>query len=225
MNYPLRAAVLDFAHYRIDAYQLRDFLISQQMNYPKPMYYCLMNLLGSHDMERLRSNLAVDVVIKSLSREEQLKLSFSPAALQRAIVLEKLCAQLIYSLPGMPSLYYGDEQGMCGVSDPFNRLPFKEGERELHDFYADIAKRRKANTVLQTGQADFAACSADVLTVLRYVTEGVDAFGIPCENGVWLTVINRGEEEAEYTADCSAAGLGTVSGSIAPMSAETIRLA
>ncbi len=224
MNYPLRSAVLDFAHFRTDAYQLRDFLISQQMNYPKPMYYCLMNLLGSHDMERLRSNLAVDVVIKSLSREEQLKLNFSPAALERALVLEKLCAELIYSLPGMPSLYYGDEQGMCGVSDPFNRQPFKEGERELHDFYAHIAKRRKANAVLQTGQAQFAACSADVLTVLRYVTNGADAFGIPCENGAYLTVINRGGEEARYTADCSATGIGNVSGSIAPMSAETIRL-
>jgi len=224
MNYPLRTAVLDFAHFRTDAYQLRDFLIAQQMNYPKPMYYTLMNLLGSHDVERLRSNLAVDVAIKSLSREDQLKIHFSPEALERALLLEKLCAELIYSMPGMPSLYYGDEQGMCGVGDPFNRLPFKEGEQELHDYYARIANRRRNSPVLQTGEALFSACSADVLTVLRFVCDGADAFGVPCENGAYLTVINRGGEEAVYTADCSAAGLGAVGGRIAPMSAETIKL-
>ena len=36
MNYPLRSAVLSFMHGWSDAYGLRDFLISQQMNYPKP---------------------------------------------------------------------------------------------------------------------------------------------------------------------------------------------
>ena len=76
MNYPFRTAVLRFAHRWIDAYALRDFLRGQQMNYPKPLYYSLMNLLGSHDVDRLRSALAADVVIRDLKREEQLLLSF-----------------------------------------------------------------------------------------------------------------------------------------------------
>ena len=133
MNYPLRVAALDFIHYRQDAYGLRNFLISQQMNYPKPMYYSLMNLLGSHDVDRLRNALAVSVNIRSLPRDEQLRLHFSEEAMAKALDYERLCAALQFSIPGVPSIYYGDEQGMAGVNDPFNRCVFKEGEKELHD--------------------------------------------------------------------------------------------
>jgi len=224
MNYPFREAALNFAHFRWDAYKLRDFLISQQLNYPQPMYYSLMNLLGSHDVERVRTNLATDVIIKQLPREKQLELEFTEGQLKRATALERLCAALQYSIPGIPSLYYGDEQGMCGVCDPFNRLPFTEGDAVLHDYYMAIAKLRKSNPVLQTGHARFMALSADVAAVLRYVTDGKDAFGKECENGAYLTVINRSEESFSYTADCSDAGIKRLSGKIAPLSAEIIRI-
>ncbi|MBQ9721332.1 MAG: glycoside hydrolase family 13 protein, partial [Oscillospiraceae bacterium] len=87
MNYPLRKHILRFAHGWLDAYTLRDFLIDQQMNYPKPLYYSLMNLLGSHDVERLRSALASDRVIKDYSREEQRKMQFDEQALEKAVAL------------------------------------------------------------------------------------------------------------------------------------------
>ena len=224
MNYPLRVAALDFIHHRQDAYALRNFLVSQQMNYPKPMYYALMNLLGSHDVDRLRNALAVSVNLRSLPREEQVKLHFSDKAMEKALSYERLCAALQFSIPGVPSIYYGDEQGMAGVNDPFNRGVFKEGDKPLHDFYAELAKQRNAAPALSTGHAQFMTACRDVLLILRYITDGKDAFGEPAENGVYLTVINRGEKSYEFTADCSAAGLEPYSGSIAPVSAEIIRL-
>ena len=224
MNYPFRQAVLDFAHRRIDAYGLRDFLRSQQMNYPAPLYYSLMNLLGSHDVDRLRSALATDTVIRELNREEQLRLIFTEEGLSRALVLEKLCAAIQFSIPGVPSIYYGDEQGMCGVCDPFNRLPFREGERELHDAYAAFAAARNAAPALATGYAEFQAANADVLLILRWIRDGKDLFGQTAEDGVYLTVVNRGDREASYLADCRAAGLDRAEGMIAPCSAETRRL-
>ena len=220
MNYPFRTAVLNFAHRRIDAFQLRDVLRSQQMNYPRPLYYSLMNLLGSHDTDRLRSALATDTVIRDLSREEQLKLQFTPERLKQAIRLEKLCAMIQFTVPGVPSIYYGDEQGMCGVCDPFNRAPFRVGERELHDWYASLAARRGAETALSTGGACFMAASADVLLILRWIEGGKDVFGEPAEDGVWLAVVNRGDKAADYRADCSAAGLGFVDGTIGPCAAQ-----
>lgn len=224
MNYPLRTAILDFAHGRINAYDLRDFLISQQLNYPKPFYYSLMNLLGSHDVERLRSNLATPLTIKALSREDQLKLRFSREDLDRAVVLEKLCAAIQFSLPGVPSIYYGDEQGMCGVGDPFNRGPFREDLAELHDEYARLSAQRNGAPALSTGEARFMAADQNVLVILRYICDGKDAFGLPAEDGVYLTVVNRSEKEVEYAADCSDVDLGVVWGKIGAMSAETIRL-
>ena len=224
MNYPLRSAILDFALGRSNAYVLRDFLISQQMNYPKPMYYSLMNLLGSHDVERLRSALATTVYIKSLPREEQLKLEFSPEALERATKLEKLCAAIQFSIPGVPSIYYGDEQGMCGVGDPFNRLPFRKGDRDLQMSYAALSRRRNANPALSTGEARFMAADQDVLVILRYIQDGKDVFGLPAKNGCFLVAVNRSEEEKEYSTECAPVRPGVRWGRIAPMSVQILEL-
>lgn len=224
MNYPLRSAVLDFVHGRSDAYGLREFFTGQQMNYPKPMYYSLMNLLGSHDVDRLRTALATPVHLRSLSREDQVKMEFSQEDLDKALVLERLCAVLQFAIPGVPSIYYGDEQGMCGVNDPFNRQPFKEGDRSLHDHYAKLAKLRNESAVLSTGEAEFMAVNKDVLLILRYISGGMDALGQNAQDGAYLAVVNRGEKAYSYAADCRSAGCGCYTGSIGPMSAEIIKL-
>lgn len=224
MNYPLRRTVLDFAHGRTDAYALRDFLLSQQMNYPRPLYYSLMNLLSSHDVERIVTALSTDRPLNALTREEQLALPIPAGAVIRAKRLERLCAAIQFSLPGVPSIYYGDEQGMAGVNDPFNRAPFREDDGELHDHYASLCRMRNENPALSTGEAVFSASSGDVLTILRYVNHNADVFGLPAENGAFLTVVNRGTESADYEMDCTLAGCGTVRGTAAAESAEIIRL-
>ena len=77
---------------------------------------------------------------------------------------------------------------------------------------------------MSTGEAEFAAFSQDVLTVLRYVNHGEDAFGQPCENGAYLLAVNRGEEAVEFAADCTAAGKGLVKLSVPPLSAKMFKL-
>ena len=226
MNYPLRDAALHFIHRRWDAYALRDFLIGQQMNTPRPMYYALMNLFGSHDTDRFRTALATEIYLRNLSREEQMKLSLSSEALDLALEREKLCAVMQFALPGVPSLYYGDEQGMTGVNDPFCRAPFQENPdcRSLHDRYAALAALRNAAPALSTGEARFMAASSELLLILRYIRGGRDAFGLPAEDGAYLAVINRGDRELPFEADCSDAGKGIVRGVAAPLSGEIIKL-
>ena len=224
MNYPFRNAVLAFARGQSSAYELRDFLIGQQMNYPKPFYYSLMNLLGTHDVDRIRTALSVNFDIRALSREDQVKLNIPQEALDRAVETEKLCALIQFAIPGVPSIYYGDEQGMCGVCDPFNRQPFKEGVRTLHDCYARLAAKRRSMDALSTGEAEFMAESADILMVLRYINNGADALGRPAGNGACLAVINRGEHDADFAADCTKAGCGIYSGTIAARSGQIFTL-
>ena len=225
MNYPLRAAVLDFVHGRISAYGLRDFLTAQQMNYPAPLYYSLMNLLGSHDVARLKTVLATPLDLRAMTREEQMAVEFSEADLKRAEAMERMCAALQFALPGVPSIYYGDEQGMEGVGDPFNRLPFREGDPELHDWYASLCAMRNASPALSVGHARFFAANSDVLLVLRYITDGKDVFGESAENGVFLCVLNRGITSRLYSADCSAAGIDSYVATAEAMSGRILRLA
>ncbi len=224
MNYPLRTAIADFAHNNCTAFELRDFLIGQQMNYPYPFYYALMNLLGSHDVPRLKTMLACPFNLRSLSRDEQLAVKFEPEALERAEKLEMICAALQFSLPGVPSIYYGDEQGMEGVGDPFNRQPFREGSRELHDCYQSLAALRRSAHALSTGMAQFFAPNRDVLLVLRYIKDGKDVFGCEKENGAWLCVINRADCDKSFCVDLSAAGLGMYNGVAQAFSGKIIRI-
>ena len=111
MNYPLRTAVMDFAHNNCSAYELRDFLIGQQMNYPYPFYYALMNLLGSHDVPRLKTVLACPFNLRALSREDQLAVPFTQEELARAEKQEMMCAALQFALPGVPSSTTGTSRG------------------------------------------------------------------------------------------------------------------
>ena len=225
MNYPLRAAVLDFVHGRSSAYGLRDFLTAQQMNYPMPLYYALMNLLGSHDVSRLKTALATPLDLRAMTREEQLKVQITDTDRKRAEAMERMVAALQFALPGVPSIYYGDEQGMEGVGDPFNRLPFRENDPDLHDWYAGLCAMRNAAPALSTGHARFFAASSDVLLVLRYITDGKDVFGESAENGVYLCVINRGPGPRVYNADCSAAGLAPYAATAEAMTGRILRLA
>ena len=79
MNYPFRGAVIDYLLEKSTALELRDFLCAQQGNYPKPMYYSLMNLLSSHDVERVRSVLAAGMYGDGLTRQQQASFRISDA--------------------------------------------------------------------------------------------------------------------------------------------------
>ena len=184
MNYPFRAAVISFARGESDAFALRDFLLSQQHNYPGPMYMALMNLLSSHDVERLHSALGADCALKSLDRASQAAFGLTPEQSEKADRLQKLCAAIQYCVPGVPCLYYGDEEGLDGAGDPFNRAPFEPSLGGLHNFYTELGRTRNGSEALKCGSAAFYAPSPDVLLILR------EAGGERV-----LCIANRGESE------------------------------
>lgn len=213
MNYPFRTEVLEFLHGKSSAFSLAAFLISQQMNYPKPFYLCLMNLLGSHDVERLRTALATDTVLKDLSREEQLAeekmISHDDWVLGGK--LERLAYVIAFSIPGVPSIYYGDEYGMTGTNDPFNRRPLGiKGIDDLRDFISMLSSRRTTHEALLSGDAFFLACDPDVLLILR-----------KSEKQSVLTVINRAKEKRSYHL---CLGGASVSGEVAALEWDSVLL-
>ena len=180
MNYPMRNALLGFALGSVDALQLATFLKLQQANYPAAMHRCLMNLLSSHDVERVRSVLALGRSLKDEDRAGQLRLTsaITPDQDRKGARLQRLVAALLYTIPGVPCLYYGDESGLQGGGDPFCRqtMPWGDASRagrsdcgeDLTRFYQDLGQVRKGSPVLRAGQTAYAAPASDVLCVLRW---------------------------------------------------------
>ena len=124
MNYPFRSALLDFLTFRSDSRALADFLLGQRLNYPPPLYFSLMNLISSHDVERARTALATRLDARSMTREQQAGFIVAPAQDERGASMQRLAAAMQFAVPGVPSVYYGDETGMNGLLDPFDRAPF-----------------------------------------------------------------------------------------------------
>ena len=175
-NYPLRDALLSFALGRTDAGALRDFLCAQKLSCPAPMYRCLMNLLGSRDTARARSILGSGSDGSELSREQQAAFALTPEQDARGRALQGLCAAVCFALPGMPAVYYGDEEGMQGLGDPFCRGTFRPGDAAMRETYAALARERGESALLRRGDAAFAAAGADCLLLLRYGPDGARLF-------------------------------------------------
>jgi glycosidase len=201
MNYPLRNELVDFLSGRKNAFAFKDFLVGQSLNYPAPMYFSLMNLLSTHDIERIHTALAAGIKTTDLTREQQAHFIVLPDQKERADRLQKLAAAVQFSLPGIPSIYYGDEVAMDGLKDPFNRETFRAGDEKMRLFYRKIAGLRKESDVLKTGAYSYFAVSGDVIGILRFVADGRDMFDVSCENGVYLTVVNRSAHAAHFAYD------------------------
>lgn len=169
MNYPLRRAIIDFALGKTSSFALRDFLLSQKMNYPEPLYYSLMNLLSSHDVERISTALGTGADMRGVPRERQLEIisSLSEERITEARLLHKLCAGIQYVLPGVPSLYYGDEEALTGGTDPFNRAPFEPTKMGLFSYYSKLGKIRNESNALKSGTLEIETPDPDVIILRR----------------------------------------------------------
>ena len=137
-----------------------------------------MNLLGSHDTKRIITKLAG--APQPQKREEQIRLTLSAAERKHGeeLVLAGMLLQLAF--PGAMAIYYGDELGMEGYEDPFNRRTYPWGAPE-GDFTARVRrliKLRASTPVLQTGFFEVLEADRQTIVMRRYLTErGEDVFG------------------------------------------------
>jgi glycosidase len=191
MNYPFLNRTIDFLKEKTNAWEYSRFLNHQYHTYPQPMYYTLMNLMSSHDVCRMRSVLSGDFDAGSMTRKEQAEFVFSEEELILGGKRQRLAAAIQFSLPGIPSVYYGDEAGMTGLLDPFNRLTFRREDNSLTEWYMELAMLRKAYPVMSTGDVRFLSANGFIFAILRYAEKGLDHFGKEIsEEDAILTVVN-----------------------------------
>lgn len=166
MNYPFKDAIINLLLDKITLSEFESIVMTISENYPKPVLDSLMNLLSTHDTARILTVLGEADF--GLSREERAEYSLPENALHKA--LERLYAAVFleFVLPGCANIYYGDEIGMQGFEDPFNRRFFdwdKTKQNLLTDFYAKIAKIKNSYKDLKTGDISF--CSEDNVLKLK----------------------------------------------------------
>ena len=154
MNYPFRTVILDFMHGSDDGHRLCDTVMTIAENYPPQVLCCNMNLLGTHDTARILTALVDDF---DGSREEKARRWLSKEQLSTAKERLLMASFLQYMLPGAPSLYYGDEAGMQGYKDPFNRrtYPWGREDKQLLAHFRCLGQLRRDSRALREGDIRF----------------------------------------------------------------------
>ena len=187
MNYPYRTAILNFMRGFDSGRGFKETVLSIAENYPPQVVACNMNHLGTHDTPRILTALVDDF---DGSREEKAKRHLSRNQWEVAHERLLMASFLQYMLPGSPSLYYGDEAGMEGYKDPFNRRPYPWGreDQELMDHFKRLGQLRKRQEALRLGDIQF-FCAGDKhlgfsrsfngKTVKIYANRSADSWEVP----------------------------------------------
>lgn len=167
MNYPFKEAVLNYVKDG-DPRVLTDGVMTIVEHYPKPCTDILMNFLSTHDTERAITRLAGDDIGWN-GREWQSEHYLSDEQFVFGISLLHCAMVLQFFLPGIPSIYYGDEAAQEGYKDPFNRRTYpwgKEDER-LIEFTKELGAIRRSLKVFVKGDMRFIDVTKDYAIFAR----------------------------------------------------------
>ena len=170
MNYPLRDALIGAVTGKISAEELEARIMSLKENYPRPAFYSLMNILSSHDVERLITAVSGAPDRRTVSREYQAGFNLSGSELELVKKKARLLIALQMLLPGVPCIYYGDEAGMQGYGDPFNRRTYPWGmeDSQIFEWYKNMILLRKNNPAYIQGEFETLYKDACCWSYIRY---------------------------------------------------------
>ena len=149
MNYPLRQWVINFLQGHGELVKVGEDLLTLVENYPRNFLLDCLNNLGTHDTERILT------------------------VLNQSVPMVKIAFALLFNLPGIPCVYYGDEAGVEGGKDPDNRRYFPWGrentelQKTVH-YWSDIRQECEA---LKEGQTGVMVAGNEVLGLIRYTSD------------------------------------------------------
>ena len=188
MNYPFRNAVLNFLRGG-SARSAADTIVRICENYPAPALHVLMNFISTHDTERAITALAGESC-EGKNRYWQSGRRLSPERYEHGRRLVCLAYALLFTLPGIPSVYYGDEIGMQGYKDPFNRAYFDWGSTEAHiiPVLKNLSALRRRCPALADGQL-----------FITYAEGGVLCYERRAAHSALAICINRTAESVQAT--------------------------
>lgn len=161
MNYPFKDGVIAYLNGHVRARDLYVRFMSLKENYPREAFYSALNNLGTHDTKRIYTEI-----------DDVTRLS--------------IAVGMLLTFPGVPCIYYGDEAGMKGESDPYNRGPYPWGNevQEISAIYRNMMTLRKSDDAFTEGE------------FIPFYQENLFGYIRMSEDSTYLIMINREPEEA-----------------------------
>ena len=160
-----------------------------------PSLQVAMNELSNHDHSRFltRTNHMV-------GRVEHLGAEAANEYVNKAVMREAVVMQMTWV--GAPTIYYGDEAGVCGFTDPDNRrtYPWGREDHELIAFHKEAIRIHKEHPALRTGSLKILSGEENVLSYARF--KGNDRIVIVINNRSERTEVKVPVWEAEIPAKC-----------------------
>lgn len=174
MNYPFRVGVIDYLRGGA-AERFMEAMETIRENYPRPAFYSCMNMLGTHDTPRVLTLLGTWPREAPASRTERAGYRMTAEEYHRGRRLLLAGAILLYAFPGSPTIFYGDEAGMEGYEDPFNRgtFPWGREDRSLQRQFALLGSLRRGRLSLQQGDLRWLYAQGHGLAFARVLGEEV----------------------------------------------------
>ena len=147
--------------------------------------YIAMNELSNHDHSRFltRTN-------RKVGRINTLGSEAASQGINKAVMREAVLIQMTW--PGAPTVYYGDEAGLCGFTDPDNRrtYPWGREDQKLIDFHREMIRIHKESRALKTGSLKYLAGDYNLIGYVRFFED---------EHYVIIVNNNEGPVEREYS--------------------------
>lgn len=187
MNYPFADALMYFMRTGI-ANGFTEKILTILENYPPQCVNLLMNHIGTHDTVRAITAM-VGESCDGRDRRWQAQQKLSEEQRKIGIEMMKTISAMQFTLPGIPSIYYGDEAGLEGCKDPFNRgcYPWGKENEELLEWYRKLGKIRRSSPALIDGS--FIPVS-EAMGCIAYARAG--------NNSRILTIANRNVHPITY---------------------------
>jgi alpha-glucosidase len=150
-------------------------MLHHMAQFMTPSLYSAMNQLDNHDHSRFltRTNRKVGRVAQ---------LGSDAAGENVSVPVLKLATLMQMTWPGAPTLYYGDEAGVVGFTDPDNRrtYPWGNENRVLIDYFRDAISLHKNHETLKTGSFMFLSTGRDFVSYGRMDKNEKMAIAINC---------------------------------------------
>lgn len=153
MNYPWKRAIIQVIKTK-NTEEFYESIMTIIANYPNETLHCLMNILSSHDTLRIITALGEN---RNIPPEHHGSTFLTDEMKDKVLDLLKTAVFLQFSLPGIPSIYYGDEVGLEGFKDPYCRrgYPWGRENTQILEFYKTMGNLRANNQEAYKADLEF----------------------------------------------------------------------